>query len=59
MLAEQNTDIIEEVINLKNNMKAIIGQLIDDFEEGMQELKDDNKKYFNDQPKLWQEFMRK
>ena len=58
-LAEQNTDIIEEVINLKTNMKAVIGSVIDDFEEGMKVLRDDSKKHFNETTKALAKIHRK
>ena len=43
-LAEQNADLMEEVINMKKAMKKMFTQMINDFEEGMDSLKDVTKK---------------
>ena len=34
LLAEQNNAVLEEVLSMKKAMKKILGQLIDDFEDG-------------------------
>ena len=38
---------------MKKRMKDIIGQMIDEFEEGMKELIDDARKYFNNTVKAF------
>ena len=44
LLADQNNDLLEEVKNMKESMKAIVGQMIDDFEDGIKELKEETRK---------------
>ena len=44
ILAEQNVDLIEEVTGLRNSMKERFKQMIDDFEDGMQQAKDESTK---------------
>ena len=43
-VAEQNLEVVEEVMNMKNGMKQVIDQLITDFEDTMKELKDEMMK---------------
>ena len=44
MLADQNNDLLEEVMNMKKAMKDIIGQMMDDFENGLKEFMDETRK---------------
>ena len=44
-LVEQNAELIQELLNVKKTMKDIFAQLIDDFENGMKEVKDDITKH--------------
>ena len=45
LLAEQNNDLLEEVINMKKAMIEFFGQLIDDFEDGMNDMKNEARKH--------------
>ena len=40
-MAEHNADLMEEVLNMKKAMKDLFSQLIEDFEDGMNTLKDE------------------
>ena len=45
ILAEQNVEIIEEVVNLRNSMKEIFKQMLNDFEDGMQDVVKNARKH--------------
>ena len=41
LVAEQNVDLMEEVTNLKNGIKEVLEQLINEFEDNMKSLKNE------------------
>ena len=45
LLAEQNNDVLEEVISMKNDMIKKFCQLIDDFEVGMNVMRNETRKH--------------
>ena len=44
LLAGQNIDLLEEVMSMKKALKEVVGQMIDDCEESMTELKNEIRK---------------
>ena len=44
LVAEQNADLMEEIINLKKTLKEVLGQVITEFEDNMNDFKDHSKK---------------
>ena len=44
LLADQNNDLLEEVMSMKKAIKDILGQMLEDFEESMKELQNETRK---------------
>ena len=59
LLSEQNADLMEKVINMKKSMKKLFAQMIDDFEEGVKNFKDDTKKENNETTKVLMKLVKK
>ena len=50
---------MEKVINMKKSMKKLFAQMIDDFEEGVKNFKDDTKKENNETTKVLMKLVKK
>ena len=59
VLVENFNDLVEEVLNMKRTMKDIIGQLIDEFEDNMSNMREENTKSMTNTAKNLQNIQNK